>query len=79
MASWVGNHIGTQLSDGDADGDGDTDGDDFLLWQSQFSGILPNSGAVAAVPEPPSIILLLGLTSVECWQVLLWMDHGYRL
>jgi len=45
---------GAAKSSGDADGDGDVDGDDFLIWQNQF----PSPGAVAATPEPASLVLL---------------------
>ena len=43
---------------GDADGDADTDGADLLEWQRQFSG---SAGAVTAVPEPSSAMLLFGM------------------
>ena len=45
-------------NDGDADFDGDTDGDDFLAWQRQFSWLGAVPGAVNAVPEPSSVLLL---------------------
>lgn len=41
---------------GDANGDGHSDGSDFLAWQQQFTGAL---GAVSAVPEPTTALLLL--------------------
>jgi len=40
---------------GDADGDSDSDGGDFLLWQ-RYLGTVP---AIAAVPEPTSVALVL--------------------
>gem|GEM_PF-4055973 len=40
----------------DADGDGDSDGNDFLIWQRNMTG----TPMVAAVPEPPAWVLLLG-------------------
>ncbi len=48
------------LDDGaDADEDGDSDGRDFLIWQQNLGTDL-NPPAVAAVPEPASIGLLVG-------------------
>ena len=45
---------------GDADWDGDVDGDDFLKWQSNFgTRAAPGAAAVAGVPEPSSLVLLL--------------------
>lgn len=46
---------------GDADGDGDTDGADFLIWQQQF-GLSAGLPAVAAVPEPSSLCMLVAGT-----------------
>ncbi len=56
--------------DGDFDGDSDVDGADFLewqrnlgdatnlgLWESNFGTPAPAIGAVAAVPEPSSLLL----------------------
>jgi hypothetical protein len=43
---------------GDADGDGDSDGADFLIWQQEI-GSSPAGVAVAAVPEPMSLALML--------------------
>jgi hypothetical protein len=43
-------------SQGDADRDGDVDGADFLAWQRQLSG---GGGALEAVPEPASGVMLL--------------------
>ncbi len=65
-----------QAGSGDFDGDGDVDGSDFLKWQqdglsaSELTdwkigyGNPPPVSAVAAVPEPTSVLLLgiLGLT-----------------
>ena len=61
---------GTQLT-ADVDLDGDVDGRDFLLiqrydpsliaqWQSQYGSVAPLAAANYAVPEPATIILLLG-------------------
>jgi hypothetical protein len=41
---------------GDAEGDGLVDGADFLVWQQQLSG---EGGALAAVPEPGSLYLVI--------------------
>lgn len=42
--------------DGDADGDGQVAAADVAIWQSQFGSL---SGSLAAVPEPPSVVMLL--------------------
>ena len=50
---------------GDADGDLDTDGADFLIWQQAFTGDLsPPLSALSAVPEPASVVLLIGLAAI---------------
>ena len=56
LAIWQGAFDLNQL--GDADGDNDSDGADFMLWQQQF-GSHPAVGALATVPEPTSLALLL--------------------
>lgn len=60
LAAWR-NGYGTNGSaehyHGDADGDSDVDGDDFLVWQKQFGNGVPATTAVAAVPEPTTILL----------------------
>lgn len=43
----------------DANFDGVSDGADFLEWQRQFGSTKPAHGAVAAVPEPATALLLL--------------------
>jgi T5SS/PEP-CTERM-associated repeat protein/autotransporter-associated beta strand protein len=43
---------------GDADGDLDVDGGDFLIWQRQF-GSAATTAASSAVPEPPTLLLLV--------------------
>lgn len=44
----------------DADDDGDSDGRDFLIWQREFgSGVPSPFGAIASIPEPSSIILIV--------------------
>lgn len=56
---------------GDADGDGDVDGADFLLIQqaggdiAEWQAAYPNAGgalAAAAVPEPTTAVLLVGMS-----------------
>ncbi|MCA9229218.1 MAG: hypothetical protein KDA57_01090 [Planctomycetales bacterium] len=44
---------------GDADGDQDVDGRDFLVWQRQFN-VNPTNVLGTTVPEPDSILLLIG-------------------
>lgn len=53
-----GTDSGLLQSAGDADGDGDADAADFLLWQQQFGAVVP--AALAAVPEPTAVTLVLG-------------------
>ena len=45
--------------DGDADGDHDVDGDDFLVWQRIWHA--PPPIAAAAIPEPGSVVLAVGI------------------
>jgi hypothetical protein len=49
------------LADGDADDDDDVDGDDLVIWQTQYGTTGP-LGAFSAVPEPSTIVSLLGAT-----------------
>ncbi len=61
---------------GDADLDGDVDGRDYLLWLSQVGGagmVVPAAltgpqGFVASVPEPSSLVIVLGAL-VAAWSV----------
>lgn len=55
---------------GDTDGDNDTDGADFLVWQRQFGQLASSSFVTtAAVPEPSSMIVLLGnFFAIVCWR-----------
>jgi hypothetical protein len=76
---------------GDFDGDDDVDGEDFLKWQRGESddplsagdlaawegnyGTAPLSAAITLVPEPASMLLMLGAA-----QALLWRStrRGFR-
>jgi hypothetical protein len=53
---------GAALDDGDADGDGDVDGADFVVWQTNFP--LTSSSGMTPVPEPASIMIVLGAVLV---------------
>jgi hypothetical protein len=46
-------------TDGDANGDLAVNGEDQAIWQTQFGGPPPTAAALATVPEPSSVILLL--------------------
>ena len=50
-----------QLSDGDANGDGNVDDADLVVWQAQYGTVTP---AVAGVPEPATVSLLLGAVAL---------------
>lgn len=54
--------------DGDADRDGDVDGDDFLTWQRQLGRSVDSGLSIAAVqvavPEPASMLLVMGLLAL---------------
>jgi hypothetical protein len=66
LAIWQGAYKLNQL--GDADGDNDSDGRDFLIWQQQAgSAPLMALSAIAAVPEPSSLVL--GLTIIGLFTV----------
>ncbi len=52
---------------GDADGDGDVDGRDLLEIQRKFGGP-PLVAAATAVPEPSSLVLLLGAVAGLGWR-----------
>lgn len=49
-----------QLADGDANGDQLVDGADLAVWQGQYGNMNPPA-AVAAVPEPSSLLLVAAL------------------
>jgi hypothetical protein len=57
LAAWRAN-VGTGAA-ADADGDADSDGADFLVWQRQLGASAAEVSAVAMVPEPTSLALLL--------------------
>lgn len=69
LVIWKGAFGATAL--GDADGDGDSDGADFLEWQRQYTGPLPSTSTVAAVPEPTvaAFVAPLMLLAVRCRQL----------
>lgn len=46
-------------ADSDSDSDGDSDGIDFLAWQREFGSDISPATAVAVVPEPSSISLVI--------------------
>jgi hypothetical protein len=53
--------LGATHADGDADGDGDVDADDQLLFFSEYNVLLGAAAtALAAVPEPSSLLLATG-------------------
>ncbi len=52
---------GTTLAEGDANRDGQVDSEDLAIWQSMYAGnALATQQSLAAVPEPNSILLLMG-------------------
>lgn len=53
---------GTTHAEGDANGDTIVNGADLAVWESQY-GAVPLAAAVAAVPEPTSLLLTLA----GCW------------
>lgn len=62
LAAWeagAGTVSGASPDDGDADGDGDVDGTDFLRWQREVGQSLLQTPAVAEVPEPASLAMML--------------------
>ncbi|NOZ41299.1 MAG: hypothetical protein GXP24_13895 [Planctomycetes bacterium] len=50
--------------DSDANGDGDSDGGDYLIWQRQFGSGVPVVVAGATVPEPSTLLLMVGLATL---------------
>ncbi len=63
QAIWQANYGATSPPDlsalGDADGDGDVDGRDFLVIQRRWGMTGALTAAVASVPEPGTMVLLL--------------------
>jgi hypothetical protein len=62
LANWqdgYGTTTGATHAQGDADYDGDVDGRDMLIWQKQYGAGMP-SALSSVVPEPSTILLLLG-------------------
>lgn len=62
LSNWTlgfGSSAGATHLQGDADGDGDADGFDFLVWQRQRGGPTGQLSSTTAVPEPPTLLLLL--------------------
>ncbi len=59
LAQWEGDYGINDESD--ANGDGLSNGLDFLVWQEQFGQFPPPLSAVASVPEPNAILLVLGV------------------
>jgi hypothetical protein len=55
----VGTNTGATNAQGDANGDGAVNGADLAIWKSKFGGS-PVAAAMAAVPEPASVALLVG-------------------
>jgi len=55
----------TDNSQGDADGNGTVNGNDLLLWQAEFGSGPSPSMAIAAVPEPSSVLLFA--ISIGVW------------
>ena len=52
-----------QNGDSDADGDGDSDGADFLTWQRNLGSGAMSLASSQAVPEPSTLVLLMGMAA----------------
>jgi endonuclease/exonuclease/phosphatase family metal-dependent hydrolase len=52
--------LGTNLGDADGNGNNIVDAADYTIWRDHLSGAGTGAAAVASVPEPPSILLLVG-------------------
>ena len=50
----------------DGDGDGQIDAGDYTVWKSNFGESIGGGGSVAAVPEPQTLLLLLGAVASLC-------------
>jgi hypothetical protein len=53
--------VGATFVDGDANGDGTVDDLDLAIWQSQYGRTSGGLETIAAVPEPASLALAMGL------------------
>jgi autotransporter-associated beta strand protein len=60
LAQWQGDFG----QSGGSDADSDSDGADFLTWQSQFGSGVVALASAQAVPEPSSVVLLMGLAAL---------------
>ncbi|WP_442483764.1 PEP-CTERM sorting domain-containing protein [Aeoliella sp. SH292] len=75
LAVWemnFGLQMGATGAMGDADGDGDVDAADYYIWLAQLGGapMVPGSLAGGAqVPEPSSMLLLLGAVAAGAWRL----------
>jgi hypothetical protein len=55
----------TNNNNGDANGNGSVDLADLTIWKTSF-GQTSSSGAAGAVPEPASLVLLVGAAACGC-------------
>jgi len=51
-------------SNGDADLSGTVDGADLAVWETQYGNPPPLAAASAIVPEPSSVVLIVGLAAI---------------
>ncbi len=51
---------GAKLEEGDGNNDGEVDADDLALWEGSFAATGNVAATVSAVPEPTTMVLLLG-------------------
>ena len=56
--------LGTNLGDADGNGNNIVDAADYTIWRDHFTGPGSGASASAGVPEPGSILLLLGILAV---------------
>lgn len=79
LAIWemnFGIQMGATGAMGDADGDGDVDAADYYIWLSQVGGPAMPPGSLSGVgqfvqqvPEPSSVLMLLGAVAVGAWRL----------